>query len=252
MCTCAKCTLLDIFTCLQVRDLLFAFLTPTVDNNDRRLDPEALPLVPIAARIVMGINVLGGLSRTHPPFPLQTRLYKDFGGTMYHGSVTSHRGTLDGGNPELYHVLYNDGDEEDVYEDECAQLAHLHNEALLSDGHTRHINMGGLMLKIFNSETPSSKESVFTRAHALYGSDGPDVGHPFAGKYDIVDAVFECISVDSCNVDPQQQRYKFRITDTQDGCVSTSASLIDGHMCDLLLPGDRLRLEVVSASLRHA
>ena len=229
-----------------MRDRLFAFLTPAADNN-RGVNPETLPLVPIAVRIVMGIKVVGGASRTHPPFPRETRLSKKFRGILYHGSVTEHFGTLDGGNPELYHVLYTDGDEEDVDEKKCAQMAHLHNETLLSDSHTRHMNMCGLMYKIFTSAAPVAKESVFTRAKALYGSDGPDVGHPFAGKYDIVDAVFDCITVES-----QQQRYKFRITDSQDDRTSTSASLIDGRMRECLLPGDRLRLEVVSASLRHA
>ena len=59
--------------------------------------------------------------------------------------------------------------------------------------------------------------------------------------------MFDWVSVES-----QQQRYKFRITDSQDDRTSTSVSLIHGHMCEYLLPGDRLRLEVVSASLRHA
>ena len=88
---------------------------------------------------------------------------------------------------------------------------------------------------------------MFTRAEALYGCDGPDVGHPFTGKYEIVQAVFT-------RREPHagSHRYKFTISDPDDDTISTSATLKDGSMLDQLQPGDTLRLEVVSASLRHA
>ena len=84
------------------------------------------------------------------------------------------------------------------------------------------------------------------RVEDVFGSQGPDVGHHFAGKYDIVYAIFK---------EAVTQRFVFVISDPLDDEVTTSVTLNDGDMRDQLqsdcLTGDRLRLEVVSASLGH-
>ena len=186
------------YTCLcQVRDLLFEFLLGGVQ------DPETLPLVPLAARVVLGLHV--GTARTYLPFPLGTPVCKVFQDVQYHGSVTEYRGTLADGNPEYYHVVYSDGDEEDVDAAECVDMTHLHNHTLLVT--SRHVSVCGLLDSIFTSAAPAPKETVFTRAEATYGSGGPDVGHPFVGKYDIIDATFECR-----HTHPTTDRYKFVIS----------------------------------------
>ena len=224
----------------QVRDLLFAYLAPNADQN-----PETLPLVPLAARIVLGVKVRGNPSPTCPPFPLGTSVCKDFQGVTYEGTVTEHRGTLDDGSPEYYHVVYTDGDQEDVDAKECVDMTHMYNDTLRRT--PRSIDVCGLLNQIFMSSTPLAKETVFTRAESLYGCDGPNVGHPFTGKYEIVQAIFTRHETHSGS-----RQYKFTISDSDDERITTSATLKDGSMIDQLQPGDRLRLEVVSASLRHA
>ena len=229
-----------IHVCLyQVRDRLFEFLTGGAQ------DPETFPLVPLAARVVFGLHVPGGAARTYPPFPLGTPVCKTFSEVKYHGSVTEYKGTSDDGSPEYYHVVYSDGDEEDVDVTECIDMTQLHNHTVLETSHL--VSVCGLLDNIFTSAGPAPKETVFTRAATTYGSDGPDVGHPFAGKYDILDATFENLQVHSSG-----NRYKFVISDPDDESTSTSATLNNGTMLVHLHPGDRLRLEVVSASLRHA
>ena len=84
----------------QVRDRLFDFIE----------DPETLPIVAIAARVVFGVQTRDEQSRTYVPFPLGTRVRKDFGGTSYSGSVTEHHETLDNDEPKYYHVVYSDGE----------------------------------------------------------------------------------------------------------------------------------------------
>ena len=110
-----------------------------------------------------------------------------------------------------------------------------------------HINVCGLLYSVFLSDSPVPKETVFTRAETLYGCDGPGVGHPFAGRYDIISATFECLEPH-----PAADRYKFKISDPHDSSVITSATLHDGHMRTYLQAGDILRVEVVSSSLHHA
>ena len=201
--------------------------------------------MPLAARVVLGLHVEGGAARTCPPFPLGTPVCKIWDNVKYHGSVTEYRGTLDDGNPEHYHVVYSDGDREDVDATECVDMTYLHNRTLLET--SRHVTVCGLLDIVFMSSGPAPKETVFTRAETMYGSDGPDVGHPFAGKYDIIDATFECRQTH-----PTADRYKFVISDPDEESVTTSATLNDGAMLDHLHPGDILRMEVVSATLRHA
>lgn len=61
-------------------------------------------------------------------------------------------------------------------------------------------------------------------------------------RYDIISATFDCVDVD---------RYKCEVTDPHDVSVSTSATLNDGVMRQHLQSGDVLRVEVVSASIKH-
>ena len=204
--------------------------------------------MPIATIIVVGINVACRRSVTDVRIH-RSHCRRDFSGTIYHVSITEYRDTLDGGTPELYHVLYSDGDEEDVDADECEQMTQLHNTTLLSDTHTRLINVCGLRYSIF---TTCRKGFSLHNSQGIVWECWSRRWTPFAGKYDIIDAVFESTSVINPNADPPQLLYKFRITDPRDNSITTSASLIDGHMRDHLLPDDQLRLEVVSASLRHA
>ena len=221
---------------VQVRDLLFSFLKPK-EPNSQNPNPETLPVVPVAACIVLG-GTTNPRSVTTPPFPLGTRVTKVFAGVPYDGEVTEHRGTLVGGDPQYYHIVYADGDEEDVDATECVNMTELYNDRIVL-----HVNMGCLLNKIFVSAVPAPKTTVFTRAEDVFGSQGPDVGHPFAGKYDIVQATFK---------EAVNQRFVFVISDPQDDEVTTSATLNDKDMRDQLQSGDRLRLEVVSASLGHA
>lgn len=221
----------------QVRDLLFTYL----DDQDT----DELPLVPIAARVVLGANVVGDPSPTCPPFPLGTKVCKDFNDVPYEGSITEYRDTLTDGSPKYYHVVYTDGDEEDVDVKECEDMTRKYNDELRKA--PRHINMCGLLSRIFVSTKPLAKENVFTRAEEMYGCDGPNVGHPFVGKYEIVQAVFT-----RRETHDGSHRYTFTIHDPDDDSISTSATLKDGCMVNQLQPGDSLRLEVMSASLRHA
>ena len=227
----------------QVRDKIFAFL----DEGD-----TTLPIVPIVARVVFGVVGNEERSRTTPPFPLGTRVRKTFHGIAFNGKVTKYNGTLSDGSPQYYHVLYTDGDREDVDANECCQMARAYNDNLAQPSRTR-ISVGGILNGVFKSAIPAPKETLFNRAEAKYGSDGPSMGHPFTGKYDIIRADFDCIDTQhSSESELALHRYKFVIYDPHDESISTSATLKDGPMRDLLQSGDSLRLEVVSASLKHA
>ena len=146
---------------------------------------------------------------------------KHFGGIQYNGSITEYRDTLSDGSPEHYHVTYTDGDAEDVDADECSDMARLHNDTTPNNS----TNVCGLLYSVFLSDSPVPKETVFTRAETLYGCDGPGVGHPFAGRYDIISATFECREPH-----PASDRYKFKVSDPHDSSATTSTTLYDGHM----------------------
>ena len=118
------------------------------------------------------------LRRTHLSHWAPAKVRKDFNGIEYNGFVTEHRGVLNDGSPLYYHVLYRDGDQEDVEAGECSVMVRLYNNSI---GETsKHITICGLLHGIFVSAVPLPKEIVFTRAKDVYGCDGPDVGHPFA------------------------------------------------------------------------
>ena len=182
LCTCVvfdshdACMTMHVNACVccvnQVRDLLFLFLSEE--------DPNTLPLVPVAARVVLGVQVRGGASKTYAPFPLGTKVRKTFDDGEHVGTITEHRGTLDDGNPEHYHVVYSDGDQEDMDAKECVGLTHRHNDAMMRTH--QHISVCGILAHVFSSAAPTPKETVFTRAEKYFGSDGPNVGHPFAGR----------------------------------------------------------------------
>ena len=223
-----------------MRDLLFSFLSSDGDQH-----ADTLPLVPVVARVVLGVQVRGGASRTYAPFPLGTRVSKLFPQGVFRGVVSAHLDTLDDGKPKFYHVVYSDGDEEDVESDECVAMTHMLNDDLLATD--RHISVCGILSHIFSSAAPAPKETVFTRAERTYGCDGPDVGHPFVGKYDIIKGVF-----DHHHSEDGVNNAKFTIRDPDDNTVFTSATLNRGPMLLHLQATDVLRLEVVSASLKHA
>ena len=216
----------------QVRDKIFAFL----NEGD-----TTLPILPVVARIVFGVVGNEERSRTTPPFPLGTRVRKVFDGIPFNGKVTEHRGTLSDGLPHYYYVVYTDGDSEDVDAQECCQMAKSFNENLTR---TR-ISVGGILDGVFKSAVPTPKETLFTRAETTYGSVGPSMGHPFAGKYDIIMANFDCIETESSSESEFElplHRYKFIIRDPHDESITTPATLKDGPMRDLLQSGDSLRL----------
>lgn len=53
-----------------------------------------------------------------------------------------------------------------------------------------HCHTAWLLEQIRDSDAPSGKESVFTRAMDLFGCEGPRTCHPFAKQFDIFQALF--------------------------------------------------------------
>lgn len=92
-------------------------------------------------------------------------------------------------------------------------------------------------------------DTVFTRALETFGSSGPDTCHPFAHRYDVVDAVF-IEEVPHPQADPSLglKISKFTITDPNNPDVHTGATVDNSSILPSnLQQGDVLRLEVVSS-----
>ena len=99
-----------------------------------------------------------------------------------------------------------------------------------------------LMQIIRESDVPTEKESVFTRAIDEFGIQGPITCHPYARKYDIFVSTF---------LHEDQGHFFFLIADPNNVSNTTKARLLCNErlLPKNIFPGDRLRLEVEFSSL---
>ena len=104
------------------------------DDDGNYTAPNASEMVEMAAAAARPLRRSNRRSNPNPF--LNREVAKYFDEVAYYGKVTSYEEQLEDGTQAQWHILYSDGDEEDLYESELKDAMKLWNE--LNNGNGEH------------------------------------------------------------------------------------------------------------------